>query len=96
MTSQCTQDAARRSPDGAGDLYRQAISAAAAILGGDRDASASIGDPRALAHSATRLCPAVGLLIAWSKQAEALRQVLGPLEVAHLAGDVDEHDRCGA
>jgi hypothetical protein len=72
----------------ANDLYRAAVRAASEQIRSDDACTDGAGDPRALAQEAVDRCGAVGTLIAESEYAGDLRQVLGFLEVAYLAGDL--------
>lgn len=67
--------------------YKEAVAAAKAW--GKQECEVVQTEILTLAQEAVDLCPAIGPLIAESEWAGALRTALGPLEVAHLAGDLD-------
>ena len=67
--------------------YKEAVAAAKAW--GKQECEVVQTEILGLAQEAVDLCPAIGPLIAESQWAGALRTALGPLEVAHLAGDLD-------
>lgn len=67
--------------------YKEAVAAAKAW--GKHECEVVQTEVLTLAQDAVDLCPAVGALIAESQWAGGLRDALGPLEVAYLAGDLD-------